>query len=1219
MIAATSKPTALEIRGADSINLAGWDGTVTTAAGSAWVPVGTSRWEWGCNADIAGKAQSDFSTRSGSTDPSVAAATDFVFVSPRIWAGKDKWRKKADGAKQWKEVRAYDADDLEAWLEAAPGVAIWFGEKIGVRGSGVESPAEYWDNWRRQTKIHLTTAAVTAGREKPAAALRDALVQAPVLIVVEADSTEEATAFVSGQLIELGHADRAAVVTAKDGWRFVDANPHLKVAVAANPEVSHGRAPKDGMTMIVPVNIGDRPDYFSPLGAQAAQAQRVVLERPDYEHFEKALVALGEDEADAARLTRSTGRSWSVYRRRRGHPAMAEPAWMKDPAARCLTTVVLVGGWNAGRAGDRACLEAVTGEAYEKLERDLLHIARLDDAPVLQIGPVWRAKAALELLHLFGPRFTQDELKRFFSAAKAILGKPDPALELKPEQRWAASVYGKARDESGIVIDSIADSLAKLRVYAENNAREDIMSGVDELVGALLAAADSDRWLSLHGVLRELAEASPDAFLNAVEKSLQRSDAPIRRLFAESSGDGVFGRTWHANLLCALEVLAWSPRNLSRVTDILAQLASCAVQPNLANRPSNTLASLFRPWWPQTTASTELRLAALDRLIRVHNNPAWDLLEDLIPTGAGFASANAKPHWRDDDAGAAGPNDREGVAEYLAEYGKRVVAQAHGHAPRIAALVRSLDSFHGEYREQIIRLVEGAQGLPDEGRELIRSALRKYLNWHNSYNRKGGKRSRAAADRLRPLFDALAPKSAVKRHAWLFDNGWVELPDGREKDYKKQANEREHLRREAVQEILREEAWDGLADLGRIAGAQHLVGWEIARAGLDSQDLRGWVLERFAESGSAWHNVLLDGFLHGLERSERLSYLGLAAGNLEAEGLAAFCSAAPCDRATWTFLEGCDVKVQDIYWRTVRPGILRAEGDDLIYAVDKLVKVDRHRTAFAASHIEFRKGDTGQMVALLEGIARGAEPDGPRPDGWRIGQAIEAITKAGTATRRQLALLEFAFFQGLEYGKGAKNLNAEMLADPALFMDCVALVFKRRNAPDETADETRKANVTQGWHVLHNGRGVPGQLADGTIDKDQFETWCSAVRKLAVENDRQDVTDVVIGEWLSTCPAEADGSWPCLVVRELLERGDASKVCTGFRTGVINNRGVHSRAVGEGGQQERDLAAKYRAFAAPLQGTHPRTAAVLESIAQSYDAQGRDHDLDSRLWKEGAR
>lgn len=94
--------------------------------------------------------------------------------------------------------------------------------------------------------------------------------------------------------------------------------------------------------------------------------------------------------------------SWSVYRRVHAvNQVIAHPPWMKDPAARALTAIVLVGGWNESRPGDAACLEAVTGRKYEELERDLLRLTHQDDPPVLKIGSVWKAKAPLELLYLY--------------------------------------------------------------------------------------------------------------------------------------------------------------------------------------------------------------------------------------------------------------------------------------------------------------------------------------------------------------------------------------------------------------------------------------------------------------------------------------------------------------------------------------------------------------------------------------------------------------------------------------------------------------------------------------------------------------------------------------------------------------------------------------------------------------------------------------------------
>lgn len=1220
LVGATSTLTELAIRGADSINFHGWDGSLSVAQGNAWVPVGQSRWEIGCATDVAGKARDDFKNRSDKTGRDVAANWDFIFVSPRRWAGKQEWRQKSEAAKHWRSVRAYDADDLEAWLEAAPSVTLWFGEQLGLRGPGIDSIGSYWDTWRGQTQTRLTIEAISAGRESRVVTFRDTLSRTPALIVLEADSTEEAVAFACAQLLALGQADHAACITSPEGWRFVDANPHLRILVAASSEIAARHAAREGSILIVPVNIGDRPEYFSPLAVQPAEAQRVVLERPDAESFEKALVGLGEEESDAARLTRSTGRSWSVYRRiRAANPAIAQPAWMKDPAVRCLTAIVLVGGWNDSKAGDIACLEAVTDKNYEDLERDLLHIARLDDSPVLKIGTVWKAKAPLELLHLFAPVLTRSELARFFEAVQAILAKPNPALQLKPEQRWMASVYGKVREESGIVIDSIADSLAKLSVYAENNNDERIVSGVDGLVRILLEGADSDRWLSLSDILRELAEASPEIFLRALEGSLQRQDSPVRRLFTETGGDAVFGQWWHTHLLWALETLAWSPKYLGQVTDILAQLPSSGLPQNLSNRPLNSLVSLFRPWWPQTTAAPEQRLAALDRLLQARNDAAWHLLAALIPKHTTLASANAKPHWRDDDAGAIGSNDSEGFGQYLSEIGARIVAQAHGVPARIAKLIESLDSFEGQYREQIVRLVETSITFPDDDRELVRAALRKYLSWHFSYNRQG-ERPRATADRLRPQFDALEPTNLAARHAWLFLNGWVEMPDGRDDDYEKADELRERLRAKVLQEIFDANGWAGIEELIRRASATDLIGRQIGRAGFPESGVVAWALKRFADVGEVFHDPVLSGLVHGLTLDRRTALLTQSCANLDPAATAAFASVAPCDRATWSFLDQQQADARRLYWRRVRPGILIANEVDLAYLVDQLMEAGRPRTAFQAIHIQFHKVDTARILALLEAMSAAGDPDEPLPDGWRVGEAMKALKKSGVVSRRQLALLEFRYFRALEHGEhGTKNLYSEMLEDSALFMECVCLVFRPHSEPrtDEPVNEEAQAGASLGWNILHHGRGVPGQTEGGGIDHAKFDAWISNVRKLATEQDRCHVADVTIGEWLSACSADSDGTWPCMPVRDLIEQPGTEKIRNGFHTGVLNNRGVHSRAVGSGGGQERDLAVKYRAFATPLQGSHPLTAAVLESIAKSYDTDGRWHDLDSALWKEG--
>src|SRR5690606_15609528 len=223
---------------------------------------------------------------------------------------------------------------------------------------------------------------------------------------------------------------------------------------AAGSTVGAASAPREGVTRVLPSAFGNRA--LTHEASPTPDTVQTHLPRSDAHEFEHALIELGLEAADAARLSRSCGRWWSVSRRLvRWNPSGRSPACRTGPAARSLGTVVMLGGWNGTRPGDVAGVEAVTAEPYEQTERELLHLARLDDAPVLKIGSVWKAKAPRELLYLFGPRLTREQKRRFFETAEAVLSKPDPALELPADERWMAAVYGKVREESGVVIESI--------------------------------------------------------------------------------------------------------------------------------------------------------------------------------------------------------------------------------------------------------------------------------------------------------------------------------------------------------------------------------------------------------------------------------------------------------------------------------------------------------------------------------------------------------------------------------------------------------------------------------------------------------------------------------------------------------------------------------------------------------------------------------------------
>jgi len=379
---AAGTPTQVAFPAGDSTSLPGWDGELASEHNSPWVPWGTPFWEFSCEAPVTRKANRDYDKRTRQTLNEVHTNSTFVFVSARRWSQKARWLEEKRAAREWVEVRAYDADDLEQWLEQSPPVTLQFAEERGIAGPGVESIAKHWGGWSQQSDPSISAEAFFIDREGAREQFivdlrRQVEVGQPMPYAIRADSVDEATAFVCAAL--LAHEDLSAaslVVTEPGGWRFVEQNPTLRVASAARPEIAEKPAYRNGLLVIIPYAAGDMEGHYRGSAGRGGSAD-LTLERPLIYKFERALVSIGLSKADATRLAATTGRSWSILRRRRSmNPAIRRPAWLGIPQADALSTLCLLGGWSDDKAADREIVPHVSGRTYEEVERAMRYLAR---------------------------------------------------------------------------------------------------------------------------------------------------------------------------------------------------------------------------------------------------------------------------------------------------------------------------------------------------------------------------------------------------------------------------------------------------------------------------------------------------------------------------------------------------------------------------------------------------------------------------------------------------------------------------------------------------------------------------------------------------------------------------------------------------------------------------------------------------------------------------
>jgi hypothetical protein len=157
------------------------------------------------------------------------------------------------------------------------------------------------------------------------------------------------------------------------------------------------------------------------------------------------------------------------------------------------------------------------------------------------------------------------------------------------------------------------------------------------------------------------------------------------------------------------------------------------------------------------------------------------------------------------------------------------------------------------------------------------------------------------------------------------------------------------------------------------------------------------------------------------------------------------------------------------------------------------------------------------------------------------------------------------------------------------------------------------AVATAAHRLLNQIKRIPGTTARGTIDAAALAVWLAEVRRLCREYGRGVIGDQLLGQLLANAPEGENGTWPCEAVCEAMEAIASPEIGRGFQIGVYNSRGVHFR--GEGGDQEREIAAKYRGWAERLHFDYPYVGGILEDIAASYEREARWEDSEASIAK----
>jgi addiction module HigA family antidote len=1233
--------TKVDFPGNDDAERRGWDGLIEATEGTPWIPQGISGWEFGTNQNIKGKADGDFAKSVKAVSKADREQMTFVFVMPRRWPGKSDWIRDAKAGGQWKDVRAYDASDLEQWLEQSLAGQTWFANETLRPSRDVRSLDKCWSDWAEVSSPPLAGALFDSAIDAAKRTMLSRLSKSPDgPTVVAADSVEEALAFLSQLLSENGAPELASyrdrvLVFDKPGVlpRLAQGTQNF-IPVAFNRDVERELAPL-ARSMHSVVVYPRNATHTDP---------HIVLEPVSHETFRKALEAMKFDRDAISRFANASGRSLTVLRRQLSNvDAVRIPEWAADhTAAASLIPFLFVGAWNSKNETDRAALSLLANRPYDDLEKECQRLSRLNDTPVWSIGTFRGVISKIDLLYAIAGAATEPDLRRYFSLARVVLGEDDPTLDLPESERWAASFHGKSREFSRAFREGVSETLVLLAVHGNHLFKTRL--GIDteieaaRVVQELLPTPLTTRALEANDRdLPTYAEAAPDAFLSILERDLRTTEPAVMGLLRPVES-GVFGSSpSRTGLLWALEGLSWSPVTLTRAAFILARLAQVEINDNWVNKPTHSLESIFRAWMPQTAASHEIKLDVMKKLAERFPDVAWKICVEQFGRHHQVGDYSHKPRWRPDGYGFGEPFPTWGP---IIAFAREMVAMAlnwNGHSrDMLCDLIERLHDLDDESQAKVWDLVES--WADERGSESDKAVLREKVRV-TVLSRHGVMRTKKAASsqlpaRAKAVYTALEPTDLLNKHQWLFREGWVEESadelDQEEIDFRKRDERITKLRTEALREILSQRGFSGIFELADRGKAAWQIGWLIVSALLPEQDIPIFLLAALKPTSNVepveWaRKNLIAGGLRSITDEKRVVIMEEVAKKISSDNLVRFLILAPFRRSTWTMVDGLDEAHRSAYWQDVAPEWVHDSDDESSEAVERLLAAKRPRAAFSCIRHKMEAIEPSVLFRLLSEMVKGGsdQPGHYQLEQYSIGQAFVRLDKSPDLTIEQKAGLEFSYIDALarpwshQRGYGIPNLEKYIELHPEMFVQAIVWTYKRRAAGDDppefkVAPENVQHLAERGHKLLEAIERIPGHDDLGELTADRLGKWVKSVRDACAELGRAEIADVCLGKLFSSAPEGNDGVWPCEPVRQVMEEIQSEKVSEGAHIGLYNARGVHWR--GEGGDQERELADKFRRWAQALQYSHPFVAStLLMGMVKGYEHEASREDTEAGI------
>ncbi|UGU15424.1 hypothetical protein LS482_17290 [Sinomicrobium kalidii] len=1210
----------------EDVQTGGFDGELITESENMFVPLGESVWEFGTTNNKKAKADEDYEKRKENPLGKIPAQTTYVNVNAKKYRDKNKWveTKQAEGF--WKDVKYLDKIDIEQWLELAPTVELWLAEKLRKPTFGIYTVDEYWKCWSENKSIKIVPEILLGdSRSDEIERLKSFVKNGEGTLYIKSITTDEALAFPLAVIKSYGISDgNIVVIDNRESFnQFTHTAKSLTVLVkfkATGTDLSG--AIHRGHRVIIPISLSE----------EVSTSDKIQLSITSRDTFEQSLGEMGIDAEQVKILTKNSGRNISILKRLLQFDNGSVPKYMDGIDTRDILPMLLINRFSENRIGDKEIVEKLSGKTSDEYIRFLKVLANLDDSPIYYISGVWRLISPTDTWLYFAKYITRKDLENFQEVCLNVLGEISHKYTLSKDERKNYYHTPENRTKySSNLREGICESIVVISVFGDDyglNSVPNISSYIDNIVQKILEM-DTVVWRSLSRNLMLLAEASPSIFLNNLERIIKERSVTaffeVEERFMHSSND-------LAPLLWCLDILAWFPEYLMRVSTALCELILISPESfPTVNTPLNSLKNIYRTWYPQTNTSAENRKQILEYLIKKYPDILYNLLYNLVGTKQGTAFHTPRPKWRlFSELREIRVSERE--VYYMRGFClDNVNVMSKGNVQKILLLIDLLDDMSWDKLDVALNTIEEIHTGSDENeRSQIYHKFRKFIGRHKNHPTA---RWALPTDILSKIENtALKFKSDdVLNESYLFEEHYPDFIEGRKgKNHREHADEIASRRLNFIEMVLDINGINKIIELATTTEYPFIYGNTLAKSDKLSEKDK-LTIYKLIETTDSKHLILVKEFIQISENRTNLQTQikildDLIKLGLSIQGIVNFLCSLRGSMGLWKFISDMRNKeIEKSYW-TSRSGFLYTENkEELFYALDKLQQYKKSITLLNTLGwgLYEHKGNftSEEVLTVLEKVSLADLNDNSRFEHTFFNNILDFLYSKNDYDIERGAKIEMKFiflFTRDTYSPAPKNLYKLMSQKPEEYFGILSEVYlpeKEELRKDKLQDVKENPGYQEilksGWEILDSFNLIPSLQEDGSINYSELKKWIDEVREFAVKNHRVKVTDNCIGKLLAKYPINMreNKGFPTEIYR-IIEEINTYEIKIAFETQISNNLGFTSRGAFEGGNIERFRSDYFNLLFEETKFTYPNVSLIFKNLRDRYiDDAKREDDI----------